>query len=77
MIGVVALVALAACGGFGVGVSVAARRCVHPWTLQLSPARVWLECPVCGETSPGWDLRIDNLHPHPPRPMGGLWPTVQ
>jgi hypothetical protein len=54
------------------------RRCPHPWTLHFSRARVWLECPVCGETSPGWDLTIDNLHPAPrPHSRGGLWPTVQ
>lgn len=75
----IALVALAAfVAGVGAGTVVAGRRCRHRWTLQLGPGRLWLECPICGDVSPGWNLSIDNLRPAPrPQPRGALWPTVQ
>jgi len=67
----------------GVGIVVgwtAARRHRHVWTLNLSASRVWLECPLCGLTSPGWNLSITP--PPQPSPLvhpldrGAAWPSM-
>jgi hypothetical protein len=73
----IAALVLAFVAGLVAGAYLGGRTCAHAWTLHLSPSRMWLECPRCGATSPGWDLSIANLHPRPTRVLGGPWPTVQ
>jgi hypothetical protein len=69
----------AACGFFACGFLVG-RRHTHAWTLNLSASRVWLECPLCGLTSPGWNLSITP--PPSPSPLvhpldrGAAWPMI-
>jgi hypothetical protein len=81
-IALVVVAAVAAVAGFVAGCRVARRYCAHTWTLQLSSNRVWLECPLCGETSPGWALTLGQPRAPQPRPpsrpsFGGVvWPPT-
>jgi hypothetical protein len=67
---------LAFVAGLVVGAA-GARRHRHAWTLHMTAARVWLECPLCGDTSPGWNLSITQPSPlvHP-LDRGAAWPTM-
>ena len=55
------MIAIATACGFGAGYLAARHACPHPWTLELTPTRVRLVCPLCGVETPGWDLRLDRL----------------